>query len=270
MQLEILDSEYFDIFLHIDGKSKIQISDVGKCLKSKLHIYKQIRIYWGHTSQIECELFLIKKAMNQKEEYEYLHLISGTDFPLKRPEEIHSYFHHCYGKEFVHFKSLEMDELNTSWIKYYRFIRTKNFFSPLRIIDITLLNLQRAFGVNRLKNCSVRFYTGSCWFSITDRFAEYLLSKEKNIRKVRYVANFDEIFIQTIIYNSQFRKNLHWQGFDDNYESCKRLIDWKRGKPYIWKIKDLKEIEKSDFFFARKFDCSVDRQIVDYLYDKLK
>lgn len=86
-QLEILDSEYFDIFIHIDRKSKIKIEDIEKCKISKLHIYKELKVYWGHDSQVKCHLFLIKEVLNQKEKHDYLHLISGTDLPLKKPKK---------------------------------------------------------------------------------------------------------------------------------------------------------------------------------------
>lgn len=34
-------------------------------------------------------------------------------------------------------------------------------------------------------------------------------------------------------------------------------------------MEDLKEIEESNAFFARKFDCNVDEEIIDYLYEKI-
>lgn len=91
-QLRILDSKYFDIFIHIDKKSKMKIEDIEKCKISQLKIYKEIKVYWGHISQVECELFLMKKALEQEEKYDYLHLISGVDFPLKKPAEIFKFF----------------------------------------------------------------------------------------------------------------------------------------------------------------------------------
>ena len=89
------------------------------------------------------------------------------------------------------------------------------------------------------------------------------------MKKLRYTANADEIFLQTIIYNSEFKENLYYQGFDDNYDSCKRLTDWRRGTPYVWKMEDLEEIEESNAFFARKFEIKIDKEIIDYLYEKL-
>ena len=35
---------------------------------------------------------------------------------------------------------------------------------------------------------------------------------------------------------------------------CMRLIDWKRGNPYVWTLADKEELEQSNRLFARKFD----------------
>ena len=49
-------------------------------------------------------------------------------------------------------------------------------------------------------------------------------------------------------------------------DSNMRLIDWNRGNPYVFKSSDFEELIKSDMLFARKFDCSVDKQIIDKIY----
>ena len=264
-----MDSEYFDIFIHIDRKSEMKIEDIEPCKLSKLYIYKEIKVYWAHFSQVECELFLIKKALEQEEKYDYLHLISGVDFPLKKADEIYDFFNENYGLEFVHFESLELDKIKKEWIKYYRWVKDKDENSFSRKIDYYLVKLQRSLGINRFKKFNIKFYTGTNWFSITDKFGEYVVSKEKWIKKLKYAANIDEIFLQTIIYNSEFKNNLYYKGFDNDYNACKRLLKWVGNKAYVWTMKDLKTIEESDLFFARKFDINTDREIIDYLYEKL-
>lgn len=44
-----------------------------------------------------------------------------------------------------------------------------------------------------------------------------------------------------------------------------RLIDWQRGTPYIFRIDDKDMLRKSDMLFARKFDCNIDKKIIDYI-----
>ena len=48
-----------------------------------------------------------------------------------------------------------------------------------------------------------------------------------------------------------------------------RLIDWNRGTPYIFISVDKELLEETDMLFARKFDCTVDKEIVNYVVEKL-
>lgn len=114
----------------------------------------------------------------------------------------------------------------------------------------------------------VIFRKGANWVSITDDFLKYVLSKEKWVLKVfRYSFCADELFIQTILYNSDFYKNICSLKNDD-YLSLKRYIDWKRGAPYTFKLRDYDDIVNSKCFFARKFSTKVDDKIVQKIYEK--
>ena len=63
--IKSLDYEYFDIYLHLDSKCDIAISDLKDlCKNSGLHIYKKINVKWATYSQVECELLLLEKAFN--------------------------------------------------------------------------------------------------------------------------------------------------------------------------------------------------------------
>lgn len=68
----------------------------------------------------------------------------------------------------------------------------------------------------------------------------------------------DELFLQTVIWNSPYRNTLYREDWDDDYRSCLRYIDWNRGRPYIFLISDKKELDSVDgFLFARKFDDKI-------------
>ena len=63
----------------------------------------------------------------------------------------------------------------------------------------------------------------------------------------------DEFFLQTLVWNQPaFRAALYSE--KDEYEGCMRLIDWKRGNPYVWTLADKEELKQSNRLFARKFD----------------
>lgn len=271
--IKILDSEYFDFFIHIDKKSNIDFSKElqGFSKKSQLYIYKEIDVRWADFTQVECELLLLKKALDTDQKYSYYHLISGVDMPIKNAREIYNFFESNYGKEFVHFQNNKISNSKLSWLKYYYiFGRISRKSKMLKLLDRISVIFQRILFVNRLRTCDKKIMTGANWFSITDEFANYILDNEQFIYKTfKYTRSADELFLQTLLYNSKFVNNLYNNDFNDNYDACMRLIDWKRGNPYVFGVDDLQMILNSNCMFARKFDERKDRQVIELIYNVL-
>ena len=138
--------------------------------------------------------------------------------------------------------------------------RTSNLF--FRLVHKISLIIQHIAGVHR--NKGINFQKGTNWFSITDELARYTLSKREWIYRVFHATVCcDEIFLHTLIINSKFRENLYHKEFDNQHQqSAMRLIDWKRGSPYTFRISDLEEIKASEAMFARKFDEDIDKEII--------
>lgn len=132
----------------------------------------------------------------------------------------------------------------------------------MRILQYTLLYLQKIFKVQRNRN--IEFRKGATWFSITDDLARYVVAHKEWIeRTFKYSYCCDEVFLQTLVYNSTYKNKLFYSGFDNDYVSIQRLIDWDRGNPYVFRRVDFKEIENSDMMIARKFQSDVDLEIIE-------
>lgn len=269
--LKILDDEKNDFYIHIDKKVKNfnfeKIKNIVK--KSKIIFTERINIKWGHSSQIECELILLKAAARGN--YSYYHLLSGVDMPIKSKKEIYDFFEKNTGKEFIHFKDKKYNVKLNERFKIYHFFpycsRSK-FKYIIGIIEIILITLQKLLKINRIKNQNINFQKGANWFSITNDFTKYVLSKENWIKNTfKYSSCCDEIFLQTLIINSEFKDNLYNKNFDDNHvTSIKRYIDWKRGIPYTFRKEDFYDLINSEALFARKFDITIDKVIVDMIF----
>ena len=103
--LSLLDYKNNDFFLHVDKKwTSFDLNDLNELKYSNLYIIERMDIQWGGYSQIECELKLLKQAVNT-ERYNYYHLISGQDLPLKTNKEIDDFFKKNEGKEFIRIQS---------------------------------------------------------------------------------------------------------------------------------------------------------------------
>jgi hypothetical protein len=136
-------------------------------------------------------------------------------------------------------------------------------------INRSFLFAQKLIGINRNKDCP--FYKGTNWFSITDGFARYVIAHEGWVRRVfRFTQCCDEVFLQTLLMMSPYRDNRYWMPMDNNMNAMMRLIDWDRGSPYIFTMKDWDEIMASEMLFCRKFDGAVDSRIINALLLKMK
>lgn len=88
-------------------------------------------------------------------------------------------------------------------------------------LDALLIRVQKLLGINRIKHISESIKKGANWFSITHEFARYVISKEKDIQKqYRFTRCCDEVFLQTLLYNSSYFSNMY---FD---EDAKRYTNY--------------------------------------------
>lgn len=263
-----LDNPNNDIYIHIDEKVKTFDFDYFSHLTkySKVVFTDRVRVSWGGFSQIQCELTLLKAAI--KESYDYYHLLSGVDLPLRSSEYIHAFFEKHAGKEFIHFCTPEfcVSDNVKDRIQYYYFLQDMVGRAPgwLNVVSKCLRKMQRILGVNRLHRNEFEVKCGSQWFSITHELAEYVLSQNAWIKK--YFGNgfcVDEVFLQTLVWNSKFKERLYMPNDKGDYRSCLRYVDWVRGDPYVFRNEDYDELISSEYLFARKFDYQKDREVCE-------
>ena len=263
--LSLLDDERNDVYIHIDKRAEDVPFDRLKVAvrKGTLAFIPRISVAWGGDSQIIVTMNLLKEAV--KKPHSYYHFISGTDLPLQTQDAFHSFFDANYGREYMTIDTgMDYEEIHDR-VRYYYPFQNKIGRGHGKIVAAyyyaqqTLLKIQKVFHVNRTKSSGLTLYKGSQWFSITQEFASYLVEHEKVVFKYFCRAmNADEVFVQTMLGNSQFKDNLA-----DSYMRC---IDWERGAPYTFRIDDFDMLMNSGMFFARKFDEKTDMEIVEKIY----
>lgn len=265
--ISVLDDERNDIYVHIDKKSKEFDKSKITSKHSKLYFINRINIVWGGYSQIQLTINLLKSATQNQ--YEYYHFLSGQDLLLKSQDYIHNFFEDNKGKEFIHFSTTEFNkEFSERYKVYHPFqdIVGRNKKSILFYIEKVFVEFQKILKVDRTKSLAIKFCGGCNWFSITHNLAKYILNNETTIKKLfKYTKCCDEFFLQTIVYNSKFYKNVYHKEFKSEYISCMRYIDWKRGNPYTFRINDYDELLNSGYLFARKFGASTneEKELID-------
>ncbi len=272
--VEALDDCKNDIYINLNYKEKRILDDIRTRAKySKVYFIRNCRVTWGGYSQIRCELGMLAEALGRGE-YEYLHLLSGTDFPLKSQREIHQFFDRNQGKEFVHFESQSFPEYDREKIDCYYPLQEfigKEKKSLLYKLQRCLVHVQLACHMNRHRHDGIAFYKGANWFSITGSFASYLVNRKQRIYELfKHSKCCDEIFLQTMLINSAYKENLYMEQMDNDYRMCMRYIDWNRGTPYVFTNDDYRELICSDRMFARKFDYDRYPELIDRLLEHVK
>lgn len=258
--IDMLDDECCDIYIMVDKKSS---------LPPKLHVKyarifmlkKRLDIRWGHVNLIKAEMQLFEFAAANGS-YEYYHLLSGADLLIKPLNYFFYFFNQNKGKEFVGFTS------KTDWLdkvmKYQFFIkyyRMNGWWGNL----IKSIAYRLEYLANRIKKRSDEsFRKGSEWVSITDDFCRYLIGKKKWIfKRFKYTFCGDEIFLQTVLWNSPYKGNIYT--LDDEFNGCQREIIWENDNPHVWGSApgDIDILRKSDKLFARKFSSKYPEIIKD-------
>ena len=265
--IRALDDDRNDLYIHIDRKAKnIRKEDLAAlCRRSGVFFIPGRNIVWGGESLILCEMDLFRKASEKG--YRYYHLISGADFPVMTQDAIHDFFGRHDGSEFIEF--WERDKKEYEYRIRYRYPlqeRIGRYTNDLPTLVLRVRSKLQVFcqkmkGTDRVRDYGRPVRAGGEWVSVTDDFVRYLLSREEEIREyfLQGVAA-DELYKQTICWNSPFREKI-WP------EGHMRLIIWKQDKPYIWQEEDLEEIMRSDKLFVRK--VTEENRLADRITERL-
>ena len=264
--IQLLDDERNDIYIHIDQKSNFDFKEKLSTLVHYSTIYfteRREKIYWAHYSQVIAEYILFEDAFCRGG-YQYYHLLSGSDLPIKPQEEIHQFFDTNCEKEFIGFSPLLAKHRICC-----KHLMSKHFRTNNSLINHTrqlFINMQVLWQKVFPKKYFFEIKKGTNWVSVTNGFVEEML-KHKNyvLTNFKYTKSLDEFYKQTIAYNTKFRDRIY--SYSDEYTSCMRLIDWHRGGPYSWQLKDFEEIQKSNMLFCRKID---DEQLAKRIAQMIK
>lgn len=249
--ISALDDGRNDIYVHIDKKAPFDGAELHVQKSRLVLLDKRWDARWGDFSLVEVEIALFKEAYKQGP-YAYYHLLSGVDLPLQSQDYIHAYCAAHSGTEFIGFaQNVTNEELR--WRSQHYFLFAREFNTSClwkRALRYWFVKMQDIIRYRRIR---MEVKKGAQWCSVTHDFVGYLLLHEKEVRKYfRHTYCPDELFIQTLCWNSDFRRRVY--SFTDEFEGCKRYIKWVNGELLPFICEDLNDMQNSARWFARKFD----------------
>lgn len=275
-QMYLLAHDGVSFYVNIDSKTQgdNRKSLVEICRRFHAHVLSPaVDVRWGDYSLVDCELHLFRSAYTDG--YDYYHLMSGVDLPIKPVEDILSFFEEHKGKNFIELWTSAYDEhdVRTKTRYYYFLLRYWRMGGAcakvMRKFHLALLFCQKILGVDRCKKDKMKLWKSSEWASLTHEAVGYILRQSEYIRsRFRWTHSSDEIYKSTVIMNSPLKGSLyHSPAFPRGYTNL-QLTDWQRGKPWVWRKDDFKELIDSPCLFARKFSSKYP-EIIDLLISEL-
>lgn len=224
----------------------------------------------GGQSLIRTELMLMQIA--SKNRHDYYHLISGVDLPLKNQAEMQDFFEKNYGYEFIGItpKWAESNPITQRYKLHWFFQdsigKKKNI---LYIISRMITKWEKMFRYKRHILENISFYGGPNWFSLTEGAIKYALKHEDWVKeRFKNTICCDEIFLQTIIGNSNFVEKIYNKDSNNSYLECLRFARFNKSSPYVLDMNDYEPLLSSGCLFARKFGSKTEEQmeLVDKIY----
>ena len=253
-----LQHQNADVYIHIDKKIDSQPFHYLEKLGGVYLIQNRIAVDWGNYNMIGATLSSFKEILASNIEYSHINLLSAQDYPLKSPEEIQQFLFANAGRSFMNYRLIpdEWDEPLTRLTQYN--------FGDFKIPGkYQLQNMANKFLPARKIPAGMKIYGRSQWLTITPEAIRYtfdfLGNNKKAARFLKLTWAVDELFFQTILLNSPLKDTI----VNDHL----RYIKFKKGapNPETLTINDAQELIESGKFYARKFDGTVDGEILDFL-----
>lgn len=263
-------SKYGDVLVHIDKRSVINTQDIvfheGVC------VYKRYCINWGSFNHLRSILFLLKQAM--KLHPDYVHVITGEDYPIVSDELFDVFFAEKNGFSFLSLSCVD----DCSWIRerysYYWFTdlirHPKDGNYALHPVISELLKWQKKLGIKRRKIGPFErneLYKGLVYVSLHKNAAQYVLDYMKThksfLRSLKTCLIPEEFFFQTLLVNSPLRDKL----VNDNL----RYMDWQFRdgiSPCVLNETDYETIKQSGKLIMRKVSAKSEK-LIEMLHEKV-
>lgn len=250
-------SNDFNIYIHIDKKSKIEEKEVKKikCIATtkKCAVNIKYSINWGGYNHLNAIIDLLQEAYEDKNEY--FHIISGEDFPVISSKEIFEFGNR--NKEKIYMSYKKASELGKNIINRYKYFYLTDYLDYKKrprikkyvmLLIHKLLKLER----NNIGNFTEsKIYKGLVYVSLSREAVKYVfdyINKDRNyLNELKTCSIAEEFFFQTILMNSPLKDNV----IPNNL----RYINWmtKHGSgPAILDEDDYENIKNGKYLFMRK------------------
>lgn len=277
--ISTLNTDDVAFFLHIDKKVDNTIyHQIFTLLKDFPNVYfiKRYKSAWASFELIKATIEGIKSIVETGTYFDYVVHLSGQDYLIKSNEQIANFSQENKGREFLEYFPLpctkwkggglrRVEYWHIRWNDIHFCIPEKREFkshiaSFLYSVLILLLPLPKKRNFFE----SFPLYGGSFYWCLTGECVKWIDNFVKQntnfVNRFNYTYCGDEIFYQTLILNSPFKDKI----INDDLR-YKEWGDVNALHPNNLEKKDFEKIRESDKLLARKFDMTIDPDILDMI-----
>lgn len=252
-------------FLHIDTKMNLTGTQRKEIEEKAAYISSKYKIHWGSYNHLLAILDLVAAAI-ENPDIEYIHIISGQDFPTKSK----TYFEKKFANsEKIYMSVTDRNSLQPLFIdrfERYHIFTNRNIRNKfINKLARTSVKIQKLFSIKKRKIGEFdKIYKGMIWVSLPNCAAEYVMryiKKHKEfLTQLKYCHVPEEIFFQTILMNSPYAKDI--------VQNNLRYTCWEMRNgsfPAVLDEADYMKIENSSSIFARKLSTLHSKNLIKKL-----
>jgi hypothetical protein len=243
--------------VHVDRKTDARVYD---SMRERLDVHDRVTFlprhacHWGGFGHVRASLKGIAEVRGSGWDPDYVILLSGQDYPIKPNAYVQEFLERGEGKSFFLHFPLPTDSWTHGGLdriqRWHWRYRGLHLWLPLR----------------RTLPGGLSPWGGSAYWIVSRSalrtIAEFVEANPSYVRFFRHVDIPDELFFQTILLNS--REAERCVDFRLHY------TEWSRSPaPAILTRDDFPHLVESTCLFARKFDQSVDREVLDLIDERL-
>ena len=246
----------FHFYVHVDKKTDIRPYLYLASLPNVYLIRNRVKVVWGGYATVVATLESVREILQSGRSYDYIHLMSGQDYPIRPAAEIYDFFCLNAGREFVQYEHFD-DWAGESYPRIREYHLT-NYRFPGRYYIQRLMN---SILPVRVPPGKMEFYGSSMFWALSAGCLQSVLKRiDGNARFRRFLQltwGADEFFFQTMVMNSAYRDRV----INDNL----LFLDREKGAPHpnLMTLSHLAAIKKSEKLFARKFENTAENAVLD-------
>lgn len=249
--LVTLEKDFY-CFVHIDKNKEVLFEDVIKS-HPNVSFYSTFAVKWGGYQHFEAIVMLLKETLKYK--WDYVHIISGEDYPILSNKELILRFLDD-NRTYIGYELATAN--NHSANRRYRYFwpYTKygwNYKNRIvRFISLGIIALQYFFirrkNIGEFQNIYWGFIWGDYHRTAIECIIKYMELHPKYLNDLKWCKIPEEFAFQTILLNDKSQANLV-------VNETLRFWNWSRGDnsgpPYLI-MDDIDDLKKSNAIFARK------------------